>query len=153
MKNRKKILTYIVAALSILVTSASSLQAAPAQTYHGTLTGGDFFCNGELLVPPPYSVSGFWKVVINTETPAQLSLRVFYDSRRHLTFRDFDFELISFVDGVYVFSGFEGIVIATLDTNQTPASFAYQAELGGGCPPERPYDSLTYFGLANRGGG
>ncbi len=150
MKNRNNILTYIVAALSILVTSASSLQAAPAQTYHGTLTGADFFCNGELLVPPPYSVSGLWKVVINTETPAPLSLRVFYDSRRHLTFRDFDFELVSFVDGVYIFSGFEGIVIVTLDTNQTPASFAYHAELGGGCLPERPYDSLTYLGLANR---
>jgi hypothetical protein len=42
MKSRKNILTYIVAALSILVTSASSSPAAPAQTYHGTLTGSTF---------------------------------------------------------------------------------------------------------------
>ena len=39
MKNRKNILTYIVAALSILVTSASWSPAAPAQPhYHGMLT-------------------------------------------------------------------------------------------------------------------
>jgi hypothetical protein len=39
MKNQKNILTYVVAALSILVTSVSSSPAAPAQTYHGRLTG------------------------------------------------------------------------------------------------------------------
>ena len=54
MKNKKNILTYIFAALAILVTSASSSQAAPAQTYHGTLTGGTFYCDGN---PVPLSRS------------------------------------------------------------------------------------------------
>ena len=54
MRNRKNIVTYMVAALSILVTSASSSLAAPAQTYHGTLTGGTFYCDGN-PVPGPTS--------------------------------------------------------------------------------------------------
>jgi hypothetical protein len=49
MKSRKNILTYIVAALSILVTSVSSSPTAPAQTYHGTLTGSTFYCMAKNL--------------------------------------------------------------------------------------------------------
>ena len=61
--------------------------------------------------------------------------------------------LVSYVDGVYVFSGLGDIATATLDTRVDPATFSWHVELGGGCPPEHPYDSLTYFGLASRGGG
>ena len=151
MKNKKNILTYIVAALSILVTSASSSQAAPAQTYHGTLTGGTFFCGGNPV--PVFTVTGNWNVNIDPATPAQVTLNVFYDGSHHLSFGYNALMLVSYVDGVYVFSGFGDAVTATLDTRVDPATFSWHAELGGGCPPEHPYDSLTYFGLASRGGG
>jgi len=68
MKNRKSILTYIVAAVAILVTSASSSQAARAQTYHGTLTGGTFYCDGNPV--PLFTVTGNWNVNIDPATPA-----------------------------------------------------------------------------------
>ena len=52
MKNRKNILTYIVAAVAILVTSASSSLAAPAQTvpWHA-YAASTFYCDGN-PVPP-----------------------------------------------------------------------------------------------------
>ena len=77
MKNRKNILTYIVAALSVLLTSASSSPAAPAQTYHGVLTGGMFFCDDTPVAGP--IVTGNWNVNIDLKTPAQVTLNVFYD--------------------------------------------------------------------------
>jgi hypothetical protein len=61
--------------------------------------------------------------------------------------------LISHDDGVYVFSAFGGFATATLDTTQTPATFSWHVEFGNGCPPARPFNSLTFFGVANRGGG
>jgi hypothetical protein len=61
--------------------------------------------------------------------------------------------LVSSSGGVYVFAGFGDTATATLDTSVTPATFSWHVELGGGCPPEHPYDSLTFFGLASRGGG
>jgi len=64
MKNRKNILTCIVAALSILVTSASSSPAAPGQTYHGTLTGSAFYCNGEENPDFRPTVTGMWNLII-----------------------------------------------------------------------------------------
>jgi hypothetical protein len=60
--------------------------------------------------------------------------------------------LISYVDGVYVFSAFGGFAMATLDTSETPASFSWHVEFGDGCPPARPFNSLTFFGVADRGG-
>src|SRR4029077_308258 len=66
--------------LSAFVISASSSSAAPAQTYNGTFTGGDFFFDGELLDPPPYSVTGTWNLNIDPQTPAQVTLNVFYNS-------------------------------------------------------------------------
>ena len=150
MRNRKNIATYVVAALSILVTASSS-QAAPAQTYHGTLTGGTFFCDGTPAAGP--IVTGNWNVNIDPKTPAQVTLNVFYDGSHHLAFGYNALMLVSYVDGVYVFSAFGGPVTATLDTRVNPAVFSWSAELGGGCPPEHPYNSLTYSGLANRGGG
>ena len=95
MKNRKNILTYIVAALSILVTSASSSQAAPAQTYHGTFTGGTFYCDGNPVAGP--IVTGNWNVNIDPKTPAQVTLNVFYDGSHHLAFGYNALMLVSFV--------------------------------------------------------
>ena len=151
MKNRRNILIYIVAALSILVISASWSLAAPAQTYHGTLTSGEFKC-GSTPVPGP-AVTGNWNVIIDPKTPAQVSLNVFYDGGHHLAFGYNAFMLVWFADGVYSFSGFGDAVTVTLDTKQTPATFTWHVQLSGGCPAERPYNSLSYFGAATRGGG
>ena len=104
MKNRKNILTYIVAALSILVTSASSSPAAPAQTYHGTFTGGTFYCDGTPVAGP--IVTGNWNVNIDPKTPAQVTLNVFYDGSHHLAFGYNALMLVSYAGGVYVFAGF-----------------------------------------------
>ena len=85
MKNRKNILTYIVAALSILVMSASSPPAAPAQTYHGTFTGSTFYCNGEESDFRP-TVTGTWNLIIDPQTAAQLTLDVFVNGRHDVAF-------------------------------------------------------------------
>ncbi len=151
MKNRKNILAYIVAALSIVVSSASSSQAAPAQTYHGTFTGGAFYCGIDQVVGPV--VTGNWNVNIDPKTPAQVTLNVFYDGSHHLAFGYNGLMLVSFSDGVYVFSGLGDIATATLDTNVTPATFSWHVVLGVSCPDQYPYNSLTFFGVANRGGG
>ena len=153
MKNRKNILTYIVAALSILVTSATSSAAGHAQTYHGRLTGGTFFCDGNPV--PVFTVTGNWNVSIDPATPAQVTLNVFYDGSHHLAFGYNALMLDSSASGggVYVFSGFGDAVTATLDTTVDPATFSWQVKLGDGCPTQRPYNSLTFFGVANRGGG
>ena len=143
-------MTYIVAALSILMTSASSSQAARAQTYHGTFTGGTFYCGGDQVAGP--IVTGNWNVNIG-RTPALVTLNVFYDGSHHLAFGYNALMLVSYSGGIYVFAGFGDAATAILDTNQTPAMFSWHVELGGGCPPEHPYDSLTYSGFANRGGG
>ncbi len=141
--------------LLVLVTSASSLPAAPAQTYHGTLTGGTFLCNGDPSVFAPI-VTGTWNVIIDPKTPAQVTLTVFYNGSQHLAFGYNALMLESSASGggVYVFSGFGDAVTATLDTNATPVpTFSWQVKLGDGCPTQRPYNSLTFFGAASRGGG
>jgi len=152
MKNRKNILTYIIAAFSILVTSASSLTAAPTQTYHGTFTGGAFYCGDDQVVGPV--VTGNWNVSIDPKTPAQVTLNVFYDGSHHLAFGYNALMLVSYVDGVYVFTGLGDAATARLDTNETPAAFFWDVELFGvSCPDQYPYNSLTFSGEANRGGG
>jgi len=148
MKNRRNILTYIVAALSILVISASWSLAAPAQTYHGTLTSGEFLC-GSTPVPGP-AVTGNWNVIIDPKTPAQVSLNVFYDGGHHRAFGYNALMLVGFANGIYMFSGFGDAVTVTLDTTKTPATFSWLVHLSGGCPAERPYDSLSYLGVATR---
>ena len=153
MKNRKNILTYVVAALSILVTSVSSSPAAPGQTYHGTLTGSTFYCNGEENPDFRPTVTGTWNLIIDPQTPAQLTLNVFVDGRHDVAFGNNALMLLSYVDGVYVFSAFGGFAIATLDTSVTPAWFSWHVEFGVSCPDQNPFDSLTFFGVANRGGG
>ena len=165
MKNRKSILTYIVAGLAVhrvlviltgvillvFATSASSSAAGQAQTFHGTITGGAFFCDGN-PVPTP-TITGNWNVNIDPATPAQVTLNVFYDGSHHLSFGYNALMLVSSSGGVYVFAGFGDRVTATVDTNVNPATFSWHVEIGGGCPPSHPYDSLTFFGEANRGGG
>jgi len=134
-----------------LVTLASSSPAAPAQTYHGTLTGGSFYCGGDQVAGP--IVTGTWNLSIDPETPAQLTLDVFYNGSQHLAWGYNALILVSHVNGVYVFSAFGGITTATLDTNLTPARFCWHVELGVSCPDQYPYNSLTFSGVANRGGG
>jgi hypothetical protein len=134
-----------------LVTLASSSQAAPTQTYHGTLTGGMFFCDGTPVNGP--IVTGTWNVNIDPQTPAQVTLNVFYNGSHHLAFGYNALMLVSFSDGIYVFSGFGDAATATLNTNATPATFSWHVELGLSCPDQSPYNSLTFFGVASRGGG
>src|SRR5205823_10680285 len=120
---------------------------APAQAVLGMLTGGPFFWGGNPV--PVFTVTGDWYVNIDPATPAQVTLNVFYDGSHHLSFGYNALMLVSSSGGVYVFSGFGDSATATLDTDTTPATFSWHVELGGGCPPEHPYDSLTFFGLAN----
>jgi len=135
----------------VLVGSVSSLPAEPAQTYHGTLTGGSFYCSGTQVAGPV--VTGTWNLTIDPATPAQLTLDVFYNGSQHLAWGYNALTLISSSGGIYMFSGFDGFATATLDTSVTPATFHWHVELGVSCPSQYPYNSLTFSGLANRGGG
>ena len=97
MKNRKNILTYIVAAVAILVISASSSLGAPLQppqNYTGRLTHGEFVsCEGQILNPPAYSVGGTWVLNIDMMTqpqvppPAHLTMVVFRDGSIYMCSR------------------------------------------------------------------
>jgi hypothetical protein len=142
--------TFTLVAL-VLVGSAGSLPAAPAQTYHGTLTGGSFYCGNTQVTGP--IVTGTWNLTIDPQTPAQLTLDVFYNGSQHLAWGYNALILISHIENVYVFSAFGGIATATLDTSATPATFHWHVELGVSCPSQYPYDSLTFSGVASRGGG
>ena len=158
MKNRKNILTYIVAALSILVTSASSSPGAPPlqppQNYTGMLTHGEFVsCDGQILNPPAYSVGGTWVLNIDMMTqpqvppPAHLTMVVFRNGSPYLVFPYIELTPISLQDGVYTYTyGLQ--VTATLDTNTTPATFSWHVEFDDNCTL-RSYRSLTYVGVAN----
>jgi hypothetical protein len=158
MKNRKNILTYIVAALSILVTSASSSLGAPPlqppQNYTGMLTHGEFVsCDGQILNPPAYSVGGTWVLNIDMMTqaqvppPAHLTMVVFNNGSPYLLFPYIELTPISLQDGVYTYT-FGPQVTVTLDTNTTPATFSWHVEFDDNCTL-RSYQSLTYVGVAN----
>ena len=138
--------------LLLLASSAGSLRATTAQTYHGTLTGGTFYCNGEPNPDYTPTVTGTWNLIIDPHTPAQLTLNVFVDGRHDVAFGNNALILISHDDGVYVFSAFGGFAMATLDASVTPARFSWHVEFGISCPDQNPFNSLTFFG-ANRGGG
>ena len=103
---------FILVAL-VLMTSASPSSAAPAQTYHGTLTGGTFLCNGDPSIFAPI-VTGTWNVIIDPKTPAQVTLTVFYNGSEHLAFGYNALMLVSSSGGVYVFAGFGDAATATL---------------------------------------
>jgi hypothetical protein len=140
-----------LAAIMLALIGPARLFASQPQTYHGTLTSGEFLCDNT-PVPGP-TVTGNWNVNIDPMTPAQVTLNVFYDGGHHLAFGYNAFMLVWFSDGVYVFSGFGDAVTVTLDTNESPATFSWQVELSGGCSAQRPYNSLSYLGVANRRGG
>jgi hypothetical protein len=143
----------ILASAALLASSASSLRATAAQTYQGTLTGGTFYCNGEPNPDYTPTVTGTWNLIIDPQTSAQLTLNVFVDGRHDVAFGYNALILISHDDGVYVFSAFGGFATATLDTSVTPARFSWHVEFGINCPDQNPFNSLTFFGVANRGGG
>jgi hypothetical protein len=147
-----RFVTALLLVPSVLFISASSLPAAPGQTYHGTLTGSTFYCNGEESDFRP-TVTGTWNLIIDPQTPAQLTLDVFVDGRHDVAFGNNALMLISHDDGVYVFSAFGGFAMATLDTSVTPSRFSWHVEFGVSCPDQNPFNSLTFFGVANRGGG
>ena len=88
---------------------------------------------------------------IDPATPAQVTLNVFYNGRHHLAFGYNGLMLVSYLDGVYTFSGFGDAAAATINTRVNPATFAWHVELGVSCPNQNPYNSLTYFGVADRG--
>jgi hypothetical protein len=144
------ILTAVI--LLVFVTLVSPSQAERARTYDGTLTGGTFYCNGEPIDYTP-TITGTWNLIIDPQTSAQLTLNVFVDGRHDVAFGYNALILISHDDGVYVFSAFGGFATATLDTSVTPASFSWHVEFGISCPDQNPFNSLTFFGVANRGGG
>jgi hypothetical protein len=157
MKNRKNILTYIVAAFSILVTSASSSLAVPPlqppQNYTGSLTHGDFVsCEGQPL-PPAYAVAGTWVLNIDMMTqpqvppPAHLTMVVFRDGGIYLVFPQVALTPVSLEDGIYTYTWGDQVT-ATLDTNTAPATFAWHVIFDDNCTI-RSYGSLTYFGRAN----
>jgi hypothetical protein len=158
MKNGKIIMTYIVAAFSILVTSASSSlgvpRLQPPQNYTGSLTHGEFVsCDGQILNPPAYAVAGTWVLNIDMMTqplvppPANLTMVVFRDGSIYLVFPHVALTPVSLEDGIYTYT-FGTQVIATLDTNTTPATFAWHVVFDDNCTL-RNYGSLTYFGVAN----
>ena len=157
-KNRKNTLPNIVAALAILVTSASwSLAAAPLpvpQNYTGMLTHGEFIdCTGQVLNPPAYSVDGTWVLHIDrlgqaqVPPPAQLTLVVFRDGKHYLQFPNIDLTPVSVAGGVYTYS-FGPQVTVTLDTNANPAMFSWHVEFADNCTL-RTYRSLSYVGVAH----
>jgi hypothetical protein len=158
MKNRKSTLTYIVAAFSILVTSASSSLGVPPlqppQNYTGSLTHGEFVsCDNQILNPPAYAVGGTWVLNIDAMTQPQvpplahLTMVVFRDGSKYIVFPQIELTPVSLQNGVYTYtSGTQ--VTATLDTNTTPATFFWDVEFDDNCTM-RSYGSLTYFGVAN----
>jgi hypothetical protein len=155
---RKNILTYIVAAVATLVTSAiSSLGAPPLQppqNYTGRLTHGEFVsCEGQILNPPAYSVGGTWVLNIDMMTqpqvppPAHLTMVVFRNGSNYLVFPYIELTPVSLQDGVYTYT-WGTQVTATLDTDTTPATFSWHVEFDDNCTL-RSYESLTYVGVAN----
>jgi hypothetical protein len=142
------ILTAVI--LLVFVTLVSPSQAERARTYDGTLTGGTFYCNGEPIDYTP-TITGTWNLIIDPQTSAQLTLNVFVDGRHDVAFGYNALILISHDDGVYVFSAFGGFATATLDTSVTPARFSWHVEFGISCPDQNPFNSLTFFGVADRG--
>src|SRR5262245_34244431 len=155
LENEQNILALIPLIVLVLMTSASSLPAEPAQTYHGTLTGGTFYCNGEESPDFSPTVTGTWNLIIDPQTPAQLTLNVFVNGRHDVAFgyNALILDPLQSGGGVYVFSAFGGFAMAILDTRVTPARFSWHVEFGVSCPDENPFNSLTFFGVANRGGG
>ena len=144
-------LAAITVALLGPVRLFASQPAEPAQTYHGTLTGGTFFCNGPESPDFRPTVTGTWNLIIDPQTLAQLTLNVFVDGRHDVAFGNNALTLMSHDDGVYVFLAFGGVAIATLNTSVTPATFSWHVQFGVSCSDQSPFNSLTFSGVADRG--
>ena len=149
MKTTKQLLIQTVASIALLLCATAGGSFASAITFHGSFFGGQFFCAGDPVSTP--AISGNWNVNIDPNTPAQVTLNVFYNDKHHLSEGYNALMLVSYANGVYVFTGFGDHVTATLDTNATPLTFAWHVDLAPGCPPNHPYDSLTFFGSGVRG--
>ena len=142
----------VLAVITVALLGPARLSASqPAQTYHGTFTGSTFYCNGEESLNFRPTVTGTWNLIIDPQTLAQLTLNVFVDGRHDVAFGNNALTLMSHDGGVYVFLAFGGVAIATLDTRVTPASFSWHVQFGVSCPDQNPYNSLTFFGVADRG--
>jgi len=136
------------------VTSASSSLGVQPQVYLGKLTHGEFIsCEGQILDPPAYAVGGTWVLSIDAMTrplvppPAHLTMVVFRNGSIYLVFPQVALTPVSLQDGIYTYT-WGAQVMATLDTNTTPATFSWHVEFDDNCTI-RSYESLTYFGLAN----
>ena len=144
-----RIVAVSMAAALILASPAS---AAPK--FQGVLTDGQFLC-GTMEVDGP-AVTGFWNLSIDrrsrnsdsSQDPLKpnggVHINVLYDGAPHLSIESNDLVFQSLEGGVYTFSAFGRAATLTLDTNT--GTFTWHVELGGGCTPDRPYDSLTYIG-------
>ena len=143
----------LIVAASMAAALILASPASAATKYHGVLTDGQFLC-GTMEVDGP-TVTGSWSLSIDrrsrTSDSSQDQLKpnggvhinVFYDGAPHLSI-EADLLFQSLEGGVYTFSAFGRAATLTLDTNT--GTFMWHVELGGGCTPERPYDSLTYIG-------
>jgi hypothetical protein len=100
-------------------------------------------CNGEESPDFRPTVTGTWNLIIDPQTLAQLTLNVFVNGRHDVAFGNNALTLISYDDGVYVFSAFGGFATATLDTSVTPARFSWHVEFGVSCPDQNPFNSLS----------
>jgi hypothetical protein len=157
MKNRKNILTYVVATVATFVISASSSLGVPPlqppRNYTGSLTHGEFVsCEGQIL-PPAYAVGGTWVLNIDMMTqpqvppPAHLTMVVFRAGGFYFVLPHIELTPVSLQDGIYTYT-WETQAEATLDTNTTPATFEWHVVFDDNCTL-RSYGSLTYFGVAN----
>jgi len=72
---------------------------------------------------------------------------VFRDGSPYLLFPHIELTPISLEDGIYTYT-YGTQVTVTLDTNTTPATFAWHVEFTDNCTL-RSYESLTYVGVAN----
>ena len=143
----------LIVAASMAAALILASPASAATKYHGVLTDGQFQC-GTTEVDGP-TVTGSWSLSIDrrsrTSDSSQDQLKpnggvhinVLYDGAPHLSIES-DLLFQSLEGGVYTFSAFGRTATLTLDTNT--GTFMWHVELGGGCTPDRPYDSLTYIG-------
>ena len=72
---KKSLKITVLAAITLALLGPARLFASQPQTYHGTLTSGEFLC--DMTPVPGPKVTGSWNVNINPMTPAQVTLNVF----------------------------------------------------------------------------